>query len=378
MRVFQGRSHAHVAAEAVREATQDWDASAHPQIVFVFASTRQDPGEVASLVAARFADALVVGCTSTGENLGGVHSNGALVIAGLETPHIRWASALIDNLAQLTPQKVQAASTRVFEQLQVDVDDIEPDKYFALTFVDGLSMREEILCSYLTDTLEGVAFLGGSAGDDLAFARTFVFHDGRALSDAAILVLGAADTSDAFRIVKHQHFATSGRRLAITRCDPSARRVYEIDGYPALDAYARALGKAPEEVDEGVSFMHPLTLSINNEIYVRSIQKIEADGSLIFYCAIEEGMVLEIGGHHDMVERLREDLGRLTTEGPAAFMLTFNCILRALEAKNDDHADDLDATLRDISKTSIGFDTYGEQLNGLHINQTLVALALTG
>jgi len=24
----------------------------------------------------------------------------------------------------------------------------------------------------------------------------------------------------------------------------------------------------------------------------------------------------------------------------------------------------------------VGFDTYGEQLNGLHINQTLVALAL--
>jgi len=57
-------------------------------------------------------------------------------------------------------------------------------------------------------------------------------------------------------------------------------------------------------------------------------------------------------------------------------MFVFNCILHRLEAESSDtiqqHASEIDA----ISKHAFGFDSYGEQWNGLHINQTLVALAI--
>jgi hypothetical protein len=123
--------------------------------------------------------------------------------------------------------------------------------------------------------------------------------------------------------------------------------------------------------------MHPVTFSCNNEIYVRSIQRIEDDGSIVFYCGVEEGMVLDLGGHHPMRDSLDGDLARLRQEmGKADLLIACNCILRALEAEQTQQHETLGEVLSQASGAYIGFDTYGEQLNGLHINQTLVALAL--
>jgi len=164
----------------------------------------------------------------------------------------------------------------------------------------------------------------------------------------------------------------------VTRVDPATRRVYEFDGYPALEAYARVLGLTPAEVTNEVTFMNPVTFRCNNEIYVRSIQKIEEDGSITFYCAVEEGMVLEVGGHREMETEFINTFSQLKSElGDIEFILGYNCILRALEAEQRELHDELGAILSATANHVIGFDTYGEQLNGLHINQTLVALALT-
>ena len=57
-------------------------------------------------------------------------------------------------------------------------------------------------------------------------------------------------------------------------------------------------------------------------------------------------------------------------------MFMFNCILRRLEAESNDIIEDLASEIGVASQYAFGFDTYGEQWNGLHINQTLVALAI--
>ena len=120
-----------------------------------------------------------------------------------------------------------------------------------------------------------------------------------------------------------------------------------------------------------------MTFACNGELYVRSIQKVNEDGSITFYCAIEEGMVLDVGGHGDMHASLSSDLGALREElGKADFIVGFNCILRALEAKQAEAFDALGEVVGETAGAMIGFDTYGEQLNGLHINQTLVAVAI--
>lgn len=379
METKQGRSFLTTGQEAFDEATATWSSDFQPDIVFLFVSTSQPTDEVAAAAQSKYPDALVVGCTSTGENLGGEHSNGAVAVAALKTPDIAWASVCVSALDALEQQNVSDATGTLFQSLDVDTEDIEPHKLFCINFIDGLRLKEEAFCAFLTEALDGVAFVGGSAGDDLKFEETRVIFGGESHTNAAVLVMGRAQDESSFEIIKHQHFTRSPTRMVITKCVPSERRVVEIDGYPAAEAYARAIGlEANEEGIKGLAeaaFLQPVMIAVENELYVRSVQAVDDDGSLRFYCAIEEGMVMEVADHHDMAEHLRQDFAPKGKK-KASFMLTFNCILRALEAKGQEIHPALDAVFQDVSEASAGFDTYGEQLDGLHMNQTLVALAL--
>ncbi|GAC1353287.1 MAG: FIST N-terminal domain-containing protein [Polyangiales bacterium] len=378
MKVFQGHSQKISATEAIAEATEGWMLDgAIPDLVLAFTSTSQDPQAVSRALKSKFAKSLVVGCTTAGEHLGKAHFNDSLVLTAVCSPTIRWRAAVARDLANFDEAAARRLSDELILQLGIQREDLHPVKHFSLVFVDGLSCKEELVSSLMAEALEGIPLLGGSAGDDLKFKKTHVLFNGEALSSAAVLIL--AESTIPFEIIKHQHYTTTPKSIVITRADLVNRRVYEIDGYPALEAYGRALGLSSSEVTSDVTFMNPLTFVCDNELYVRSIQRVETDGSMVFFCGIEEGMVLSIGGHENMESALARDIDTLGArlEKPDLF-IACNCILRALEASKGNHHGPLGDILGRYGKHVIGFDTYGEQLSGLHINQTLVGIALRG
>lgn len=374
MRTLEGSSLRTDGAGAVEEATGGW--TDIPEMIFAFCSSQHDAQSVASALAERFPGAPIVGCSTAGEHLGGRHQRNSLVVAGLCETGVDWVVESVDGLAAFDDARGETLARTLFERHAADPETIDPDEFVALLFVDGLCRVEERISSALAAGLAGVALVGGSAGDDLAFERTTVIHNGTAAEDRATVVL-ARSRGTKFHVVKHQHFTTTPAILAVTRADPAERRVYEFDGYPAAEAYARALGIAPAELGSKASFSHPLMFRCDGELYVRSIQTVNDDGSMTFYCAIEEGMVLQVGAHHEMKEALQSDLAALRASPRVDFLLGFNCVLRALETTERESWDALGAVVSSVSRASIGFDTYGEQLNGLHINQTLVAVAFS-
>ena len=139
-------------------------------------------------------------------------------------------------------------------------------------------------------------------------------------------------------------------------------------------AYAAALGVAREALSDAVTFEHPLVLRCDGQLYVRSIRQVHDDDSITFYCAIEVGMVVYVGGHEDLLASLRSGL---VAEATPAYDLLIgcNCILRALETKARGEHDEVGRAWQAFARHAIGFDTYGEQLDGLHINQTIVGVA---
>ncbi len=363
----------HVDAKlAVAELTAGWEGAA-PEVAFVFCSSKQNADDVAAALAERWPTAVTVGCSTTGEQLDGDPLSGSVTLCALADSGVKWTAACIEDLGTFDEGRARAAASSFAEAAGIEADGFDPRHHFAIVLIDGLSMREEAVSATLADALEGISVVGGSAGDDLAFSKTKVFLNGKAASNAAVVVFGA--TERRFSVIKHQHFTATPRHLVVTSVDPARRRVYELDGLPAAVAYARALGLPRSELTDEVTFMNPIVFEVQGQIYVRSVQRIEPDDSMVFYCAVEEGMVLSIGDHKPMATSLEADLADLV-RAPADFMITFNCILRALEAKKTDCRDQLGMTLKRASRCSIGFDTYGEQLGGLHINQTLVALAI--
>ncbi len=114
---------------------------------------------------------------------------------------------------------------------------------------------------------------------------------------------------------------------------------------------------------------------INGTNYVRSIQKVNPDGSLTFYCAIENGLVLRVAKGVDLVENLEQAFLRVRAEiGPPQFVLSCDCILRKLEIYQNQLKDRVDEIF--LRNNAIGFNAYGEQFQGVHINQTLVGIAI--
>jgi hypothetical protein len=163
--------------------------------------------------------------------------------------------------------------------------------------------------------------------------------------------------------------------VVVTGADPEHRVVTEIDGWPAADAYARLVGAARESLDPKSFATQPMVVLIDGADYVRSIQQANPDGSLTFFCAIEEGLVLRAARCGDLVKDLERAFADIRAAiGDLALVIGFDCILRKLEVIDHRLGGRLETTLREIN--FVGFSSYGEQYGGVHVNQTLTGIAI--
>ena len=118
-------------------------------------------------------------------------------------------------------------------------------------------------------------------------------------------------------------------------------------------------------------------LRIGGEWYVRSVQRRNDDNSLNMFSAIEEGLVLTIGKGVDIVKSFIDQLTLLDNEMPRnRFFILCDCILRKLELSESQMINDINSFLGGVN--AIGFSTYGEQFNSIHVNQTLTGVVIGG
>ncbi len=89
-----------------------------------------------------------------------------------------------------------------------------------------------------------------------------------------------------------QHFVESDKRMVVTRADPGRRIVSEVNGKPAAREFARLVGLDVTELTPMIFATHPVVVRVGGQYFVRSIAKVNADDSLTFFCAIDEGIVL--------------------------------------------------------------------------------------
>lgn len=312
-------------------------------------------------------DCPVIGCTAAGQiGARGFQSNGILA-AGLRGGVLQAQPLLIAPLSDLQAQVAVAA-----EAVRAATAD-KAGQCFTLLLVDGLSTCEEYLAAALYRMIGNVPLLGGSAGDNLRFERTLVYHDGRFLADAAVLTL--FHSRHPFVVFKLQHFVASEIELVVTEADPERRLIREINGEPAALAYAQAIGVPLQALEPKVFSTYPLLLTLSGEPYVRSILRVNEDLSMTCYCAVEEGMVVAVGKAVDVMETLQQAFYDVHETVPdPALVIGCDCILRRLEFGQSQMQQQVGAFL--ARQRVFGFSTYGEQFNGLHVNQTFTGVAI--
>ena len=340
-------------------------------LVVFFCSSAYDLAVVSAEMNRLFAGVPVVGCTSAGEIGPAGYRDHSLAGFSLPGGACVAATARLDRLQEFDGDAGQAFAHELAQQLDERAAGL--DQRFGFLLIDGLSVREEPVAHAFQTGLGLIPLFGGSAGDDLHFARTWIFHGGAFHSDAALLALVA--TRFPLKIFQTQHFVCDEERLVVTEAVPATRVVKEINGLPAVAEYARLVGVKVEDLDPAVFAAAPVVVTLYGTDYVRSIQKANADGSLTFYSAIDEGLVLRIARGVDLVANLKRAFAGLHEEvGAPQLVISCDCILRNLEATNNKLKDEVGDIFR--ANRAVGFSTYGEQYQGVHVNQTLTGVAI--
>ncbi|HEY6898590.1 MAG TPA: FIST N-terminal domain-containing protein [Rhodocyclaceae bacterium] len=344
-------------------------------LVVVFAACNFDLDVLGPRLREAFGDTPLIGCTTSG-NIGpeGYQDQG-LTGFSLAAADLDFELALLENIGSVPQRDATAFAHALRDRLFTHRPGVSPERCFGFMLIDGLCGREESIARAFHDGLGGLSLAGGSAGDDLAFRETRVLFQGRFVSDAAVLLV--ATTPHPFSVFKTQHFVPEDERMVVTGAIPERRIVTEINGLPAAVEYARIVGLDPTTLGPQAFAAHPVVVRIGNADFVRSIQQLNEDGTLTFFCAIDRGIVLKTVLGKDMLTNLDETLRQVKEAiGPPALIIGCDCILRQLECRERGLLGTVGDRLR--ADHVVGFSTFGEQFRGMHINQTFTGIALGG
>lgn len=358
---------AHTTRETIVGATTDLLAQlgdVRNQLVIYFASSAYVQAELAAAIHGMLGAEHTMGCSTAGEIVSGALSKRSVVAMALSDDDA--GSVAVEMIADLHDR---AALDRALEGLErrlaSPIRDLDPATHVGIVLMDGLSRGEEGFLDALGDRTD-LLFVGGSAGDDLAFAETWVSLDGRVSNHGAVLAI--LQPPRGFEIIKTQSFVETGRHLVATAVQEDARVVTEFDGRPAAEAYAAAIGSPPAELSARW-MAHPLGLMSGSDPFVRSPAQVTEAG-VSFFCGVKEGTTLSVLESTDIVAETRRDLAT-GMAGGASGLLNFNCILRTLDLE----ARGLTEAYGDVFRVvpTVGFSTYGEAYVG-HVNQTATML----
>ncbi len=340
-----------------------------PRFILFFASSNFEPAALGAAIQKQFPTAEIIGCTTAGELVSGKMLKNSVVAMAFDAETLEdVVIGVVQNLK--TENQVPEVFATFESHTGQKMIDLDVNRYVGLILIDGLSGAEEKVMEKIGD-LTNVLFVGGSAGDDVKLTATYVFAGGKAYPDAAVLALLKPKTG--FEVIKTQSFCPLKKVLKATRVNEAERIVFEFDGEPAREAYARAVGLPVEEASQ--KFINqPFGLMVDGEPYVRGLKQFQ-DDALVFFCLVKEGMELSLLQATDIVEDTRllmqakqEKLGRISG------LINFHCFYRTIVLEQQGQMEAYGNIFADIPM--IGFSTYGEQYLG-HVNQSSTMLLFT-
>jgi hypothetical protein len=338
--------------------------------ILLFISPEADLAALSLGLAAEFAETAVIGCTTAGEISAEGYAEGEIVAIGFPSALFACETLLVPDLDAIASEALIGQMIR----LRAGLERVQPGwrQEFVFLMVDGLSIREDELTAALAPGLGPVPLFGGSAADGQRFGEAFVLHGGRFLRHAAVLLM--VRTACRVKVFNIDHLLPTERRMVVTEADPALRIVRQINAEPAAQEYARMLGKDPAQLTTFTFAAHPLLVRIGGRHHVRAIQRVAENGDLVFFSAIDEGLVLTLAEPLEMAAHLESELAGLRAQGEPLAILACDCILRRMEAMEKQSYGAVSAVLRRNRVT--GFSTYGEQWNSMHVNQTMTGVAL--
>lgn len=338
-------------------------------LLALFVTSQTDFASVVAEAAQLYPDIDVVACTTAGEIGTMGYDDGLIVAVGFPASDFATKSLAIVDLDHF---QVEAEMDRIAQE-RVALQDRSPDMQegFAFLIVDGLSLREDALTTSISPALRDMPLFGASAGDGADFSETLVALNGQIITNGAVLNL--IRSPHRTKVFSLDHLVPTDTQMVVTGADPERRIVKSINAEPAGREYARIVGKDPEQLDRFIFASHPVVVRIGGDHHVRAIQQVNDAGELVFFSAIDEGMVLTVATPQNMARHLSDKMAEMAADGAFNDIIGCDCILRRIEAEQTQMTHELSTIMAKNNVT--GFSTYGEQIGPLHVNQTMTGVA---
>ncbi len=350
----------------------------HPDIDFVlfYCSAVYQLDELAAAMTKYFKNIDVVGCTTAGEFSRDGCEQKSIVAIGFSSKYFTINAKQIESMANFDIVDAQNTINELTEKCRLKEFAPIKENSFLLTLIDGLSTKEEQFLQALNSATGGIPHFGGSAGDDVNLANTHVFYQNKFHQQAAIVIL--INTKCPFEVFNCNHIKCPTEKLVVTEASIDNRTVYELNAMPAAIEYAKLLNIDINDLTPEVFSLHPLAVKVGGQYYIRSIQKVNVDDlSLTFYCAIDVGIVLTAVDMDDIFNSLNTKLENITQRfGKPELVLACDCFLRRIEIEQKELREQAKSL---YAKYNIaGFNSYGEHINGIHLNQTFAGVFIAG
>jgi hypothetical protein len=302
-----------------------------PALVLVFTTPRYDLTALLAGIRSVTGAAHLVGSTGSGEILGdtymGFGAGVAVMVlsAGPYSYGVASSGAIRGRLDEVGQTLVRAARDQAGRSRHAAV----------VLLADCLSGDlQQLFHGAYRITGPRVPIVGGAAGDELKFVRTFVFHDGEAIESGAVALWIAGD--EPFEVITRHGWEPIGVPLLVTRAE--GVDIIELDGRPAVTVYEEQLGLAPGELSAeafwGTSVHHPLGLmQSDGSFIIRAARAKSPSGALrIQGCVPPEGGAVQVmASTPDKLIDVTDEVGAIVgRRADLGALLSFSCAARGM------------------------------------------------
>jgi len=347
--------------EACRQALDR--AEGRASLIIVFSSVAHDQKEMLAGVRSVSKKIPLIGCSTAGEITTDGPSSKGLAVMALDLEKIKWVVGLGKNTNKDSFSAGKEAAQMAMKKAK------DPLSLF-IVLSDGLAENGAATVRGIQSELgENFPIIGGSAGDDFLFSKTYEYLDGEVLTNC-VIGLGLSGEISFGVGVKHG-WEPIGLPMKVTKS--KGGKLTEVDGKPALSIYEEYFGKNSEELTKEpiakMAYTYPLGMSVegSSEYLIRDVVIADKKGEITCAAEIPEGseIRLMLGDPEKAIQSAKEAaenaLNQLGGKTPGAIFV-FDCIARS-KLLGERKIEEIEAIQSVLGKNVplIGFYTYGEK-----------------
>ena len=348
-------------AEAAKEALGE--AGGKANLIFVFSTVAYDQEKMLEGVRSVSKEIPLVGCSTSGEIATEGPVSKHVAVMALNSDTIKFTIGL--------GKGVGVDSHKAGAMVAKDVQGkTEETLSLFMMLPDGLTGNGAAIVRGVQEVLgKNFPIMGGSAGDDFAFKKTYEYYQDQVLTDAVVGVGFSGKFS--WGVGVRHGWEPIGLPMKVTKAEGA--KLIEINNRPALSIYEDYFGKRAEElVKEPIAKMaytYPLGMSVEGspELLIRDVVIANEKGEITCAAEIPEGseIRLMLGDHEKAMQAAKEAaegaLAQLKGAKPKA-VFVFDCMARC-KLLGSRIGEEIIAIQNVLGKEVplIGFYTYGEQ-----------------